>query len=83
METRISISTKAIKQMRKLPINVRGQLRSAIRELENWPDVRNVKALQSIRGYRLRSGRYRILFDVDENGELLVSEVLIRNEATY
>jgi len=83
METRISISAKAIKQLRKLPVNTRRRIGSAIRELENWPDVRNVKALQGIKGYRLRTGRYRVLFDVDENGKILVAEVLIRNETTY
>jgi len=83
METRIAISAKAIKQMRKLPADTRRQVRLAIRELENWPDVRNVKALREIKGYRLRSGRYRVLFDVDENGTVLVAEVLLRNEATY
>ena len=83
METRIIISTTAIKQMRKLPADVRRQVSRAIRELENWPDVRNVKSLQEIKGYRLRSGRYRVLFDVDKDGKILVAEVLIRNEDTY
>jgi mRNA-degrading endonuclease RelE of RelBE toxin-antitoxin system len=69
--------------MRKLPDDVRRQVSRAIRELENWPDVRNVKSLQVIKGYRLRSGRYRVLFDVDENGKILVAEVLIRSEGTY
>jgi len=83
MEIRIAISAKAIKQMKKLPADVRRQVGHAIRELENWPDVQNVKALQGIEGYRLRSGRYRVLFDVAENGKILVAEVLIRNESTY
>jgi mRNA interferase RelE/StbE len=83
METRISISTTALKQLKKLPADVRRQSGQAIHELENWPDVRGVKALQGIKGYRLRSGRYRVLFDVDESGMILVAEVLIRNESTY
>ena len=83
METRVAISAAAIKQLRKLPAAVRRQVGRAIRDLDTWPDVRNVKALQGIKGYRLRSGRYRILFDVDANGMILVAEVLIRNESTY
>ena len=83
METRITISTTALKQLKKLPQDVRRQVGRDIRELENWPDMRGVKALQGIKGYRLRSGRYRVLFDVDENGRILVAEVLIRNESTY
>jgi mRNA-degrading endonuclease RelE of RelBE toxin-antitoxin system len=83
METRIKLSIKAIKQMRKLPDDIRRQVNQAIRELEDWPDVRNVKALVGLKGYRLRTGRYRVLFDVDENGKVLVAEVLIRNEDTY
>ena len=57
--------------------------RAGVRKLEDWPDVRNVKPLQGIKGFRLRSGRYRVLFDVDENGKIFVAEVLIRNESTY
>jgi len=83
METRIAISVKAMKQMKKLPADARRQVGQAVRELANWPDVRNVKALQGIKGYRLRSGRYRVLFDVDGSGNILVAEVLIRNEDTY
>ena len=83
METRIKLSAKAVKQMRKLPDDIRRQVNQAIRELEDWPDVRNVKALVGLKGYRLRTGRYRVLFDVDENGKVLVAEVLIRNEDTY
>ena len=83
MGTQITISAKAIKQLKKLPADVRGQVSRAIHELENWPDVRNVTALQGITGFRLRSGRYRVLFDVNEEGTILVAEVLIRNESTY
>ena len=83
METRVAISATAIKQLKKLPVDVRRQVGRAIRELDNWPDVQNVKPLQGIKGYRLRSGRYRVLFDVDEHGMILVVEVVIRNERTY
>jgi mRNA-degrading endonuclease RelE of RelBE toxin-antitoxin system len=83
VETRIAISAKAIRQLKGFPADARRQVSRAIRELENWPDVRNVKALQGIKGYRLRVGRYRVLFDVDGNGKILVAEVLIRNEGTY
>jgi mRNA-degrading endonuclease RelE of RelBE toxin-antitoxin system len=83
MEARIIISARAVKQLKKLSADMRSRILRTIRELENWPDVRNVKALQGIKGFRLRSGRYRILFDVDELGMILVAEILIRNESTY
>ena len=83
METQVAISAAAIKKLNKLPADVRRQLGRAIRELEKWPNVQNVKALQRIEGYRLRSGRYRVIFDVDKHGMILVADVLIRNESTY
>jgi hypothetical protein len=43
----------------------------------------NVKNLTGMRGYRLRVGRYRVLFDVSDDGTIPVAQVLIRNERTY
>jgi mRNA-degrading endonuclease RelE of RelBE toxin-antitoxin system len=83
MGTTISISVTAVKQIRKLPADMQTAVRRAIRTLEDWPDVRNVKNLTGIQGYRLRVGRYRVLFDVSDDGTILIAQVLIRNERTY
>ena len=63
------------------------KIRQACRTLENWPDVENIKHLQgrkkdSTKDYRLRVGRYRVLFEVEDQ-TIIINQVLIRNEDTY
>ena len=51
-----------------------------------WPNVPDVKALTNRNDYRLRVGRYRVLFTVTPSGEvtvILIEEVKKRDEHTY
>jgi len=78
-------STRALRQVRKLPDDVRQQISDAASDLENMPDCQQVKALQNHRcGYRRRVGQYRILFDWDSIVHIVsIEEVRRRNERTY
>jgi mRNA-degrading endonuclease RelE of RelBE toxin-antitoxin system len=78
----VRISTHATRQLRKLPASVRDVINNAVSALENWPVVANVKALQGREGYRLRVGRYRVLFEVTKSA-IWVTEILIRDNNTY
>lgn len=83
--TRIEWSKKARKQAERIDRAVRPVIVGAVRELANWPDCRNVKALVGREGYRLRVGRYRVLFTVHEGAVRIirVEEVRKRDERTY
>ena len=61
------------------------QVRDAITQLEQMPDVPNVKVLtQHTYGYRLRVGDYRVLFDWDGAIQVTsIQEVKKRDERTY
>jgi mRNA-degrading endonuclease RelE of RelBE toxin-antitoxin system len=78
-------STRALRQVRKLPDSDRQRISEAAADLENMPNCRNVKTLKDHRyGYRLRVGRYRVLFDWDNIVCIVsVEEVRKRNERTY
>ena len=78
-------STRALRQVRKLPEAVRLQINEAVADLENMTDCQQVKALQNHRcGYRRRVGQYRILFDWDSIVHIVsIEEVRRRNERTY
>lgn len=80
METQIS--THAHRQLKKLPQDVRREILDALREFRNWPDVRNVKSLKNRPDYRLRVGRYRVIFEVTAN-VIWITEIALRNEGTY
>lgn len=78
----VNITLKAHKQIAKLNKQDMGGIYDALESLAEWPDIRGVKALTDIEGYRLRIGRYRALFTVSGD-EITVTEVKIRNERTY
>ena len=78
----IKILTRAIRQLKKLPPDVRKEIAASIGELADWPQTRNVKSLHGRDDYRLRVGRYRVIFEV--TGLVIhITEIIIRNEKTY
>ncbi|SBV93557.1 Plasmid stabilization system [uncultured delta proteobacterium] len=81
----IEWTTKALRQTRKLPAVEQGNIADAVETLRDWPNVEQVKALQGKPGYRLRVGRYRVLFTVHAGIPLVVriEEVKKRDEHTY
>lgn len=77
---------KAARQLRKLPHAAQAAIRDAVQaELPHFPACRGVKALtHHAYGYRLRVGRYRVLFDFDGAVRIIsIQEVSKRNERTY
>ena len=78
---------KAIRQLRKIKDrNAQTRIREATRRLAHFPDVPDVKALaHHVCGYRLRVGRYRVLFNYFGDGVNIVriEEVKKRDERTY
>lgn len=77
---------KARKQLAPIPGKDMESIIGAVETLASWPEVKNVKALVGRDGYRLRVGRYRVLFSVTPNGEvtiILIEEVKKRDERTY
>jgi len=81
----IEWTTKALRQARKLPLVEQGNIADAVATLRNWPHVEQVKALVGKPGYRLRVGRYRVLFTIHAGIPLVVriEEVKKRDEHTY
>ena len=81
----IQWTPRALRQARKLPPADQGHIADAVSILRYWPHVEQVKALQGKPGYRLRVGRYRVLFTVHAGIPLVVriEEVKKRDEHTY
>ena len=83
---KIEWQPKAFRQLRKIREHkTRLMIFNAVDKLQNWPDCRNVKALQPPKsGYRLRVGNWRVLFDLKTFLEIIeIEEVKKRNERTY
>ncbi|MFP6791212.1 MAG: type II toxin-antitoxin system RelE/ParE family toxin [Thalassolituus sp.] len=77
----------AVKELRKIqPEKQRTAIFKAVDELSECPiTATNVKALKGHKAsYRLRVGRYRVLFDLDEGVRVItIQEVRKRDERTY
>jgi mRNA interferase RelE/StbE len=82
----LSGSQKPIGSLRKSKSGKHSlQIRDAVFDLANWPHCRNITALKNHEsGYRLRVGRWRVLFEVqDRIRVIMIQEVKKRNEQTY
>ena len=76
---------KAYRQLRKIVSKkVKLSILDAVDALEKWPDCKQVKSLKNRDGYRLRVGRWRVIFDVTTKLEIVeIQEVKKRDEHTY
>ena len=76
---------KSLKQLRKIDRQDNADIRRLVSALAAMPHCQNVKALTSHEyGYRLRVGRYRVLFDWEETVKIVeIQEVRKRDEQTY
>lgn len=80
------LSKRAVRQIKKLPANHQRQVRAKLKELSTDPS-RHDGSVQSGRFEGLlkkRSGRYRIVFNLDFDHEIIdIAEIVLRNEKTY
>ncbi|QJT07438.1 type II toxin-antitoxin system RelE family toxin [Oceanidesulfovibrio marinus] len=83
----IEWTTRARRQFRRIDAAQRPRILEAVEGLTMWPDThQDIKSLQNREGYRLRVGRYRVLFTTHEGGEvriIRIEEVKKRDERTY
>jgi len=77
---------RAAKQLAKLPKHDQMAVSKGVDGLEQWPACNNVKALVGRGDFRLRVGRYRVIFTVSTSQVPVVvriEEVKKRDEHTY
>lgn len=89
MQYEVEVTKRAIRQLGRIPLKQRRRIFAAIHTLEDsetWGDVK--KLVNHEYGWRLRVGRYRVLFDATDDDTLeiqviTVEEVRKRDEQTY
>lgn len=77
---------KALKQLDKIASHdTRKEVKNGVTALLNWPDVKNIKKLTDHKyNYRLRIGRYRVFFDIENAVKIIhIEEVKKRDDRTY
>ncbi len=70
------LSKKAQKQLDKLPDNIAEPILDAIAGLEENPRPVGYKKLKGRDGYRIRTGNYRIIYDIFDN-ELIIDIITL------
>lgn len=75
--------TRALRQLRKIgDSETRQMIYDGVEALKIFPQCKNIKKLKNRNEYRLRVGRWRIIFT--ESLEIIeIQEVKIRNGHTY
>jgi mRNA-degrading endonuclease RelE of RelBE toxin-antitoxin system len=84
----IEWSTKAARQLRKIPDKAKRQsIFAEVQQLADWPNcTSDIKRLRGRDDYRLRVGDYRVIFEIDQSGTpiiITITQVEKRNERTY
>jgi mRNA interferase RelE/StbE len=86
---RIEVSPAADRELEKLKGRIRRQdyerLRDAVRSLVNEPRPQGVRKIKGAeKAYRIRVGRYRVIYEVYDNDNLiLILLIARRSETTY
>ncbi|HIF03046.1 MAG TPA: hypothetical protein EYQ84_07035 [Nitrospinaceae bacterium] len=82
---KIEWKPKAYRQFKKIvEKKIKLSILDTIDTLENWPDCKQVKSLKNREDYRLRVGRWRVIFDVNKKIKIIkIEEVKKRDEHTY
>ena len=81
MACRVSLTKKAEKDFDNLSCNTQVTIFEILQTLENFPNCNNLKKLRKpFCGYRVRMGRYRILFTVCKD-DIVVYKIKHRKDA--
>ena len=73
---RVLIKPSAVKELESLPARERARVVSAIRRLSDAPRPPGCEKLSVQQRYRIRQGRYRVLYEVDDaNATLTVVKI--------
>lgn len=78
---KVEIRKSATKDFKKISEPFKTQIKKAVWNLMEYPNVSNIKKLVNHEPiYRLRVGNYRVLFDI-EDGVIVVSKIKHRRES--
>ena len=71
MAYRVELETRALREFKGLPNDVRGLLSAVLDDLQALPRPPGAKKLTGMDGWRVRKGDYRVLYTVDDRAKLV------------
>jgi len=75
----VRLLPKAAKYLSKLDFPIKGRISGALAKLSLEPPQGDIVAMSDKDGYRLRVGKYRILFDI-EDSEVVIHGIGLRGQ---
>lgn len=75
----VELSPKAAKYLSKLDKGMKDRIKAALWKLEKEPPEGDIKSMVGKDGYRLRVGKYRVLFDYEDD-HIMVHEIGLRGQ---
>ena len=79
----ITFAARVEKALLSLPEEIQRRIFEHLQELSQNPFPAGVRKLKNRDGYRVRIGDYRIIYDVDTKGSLIVVEVIAHRKDVY
>ena len=85
MQYTVELTPAAQRDLRRLPVQIRARLAAPIQALAQSPRPPGVRKVQGQeRTWRIRIGRYRVIYDLyDDQSLVVVLKVDRRQESTY
>ncbi len=80
---KVKVSRKAKKFLDKLPQSDKERILSALRALRENPFAHDIKKLKGTEFYRLRTGKFRIIFYIDWENKVIVVFKIDKRERVY
>jgi len=82
-EYAVTILRPARRSLERLHPKVRRQIYEKLRQLERNPRPQDVKSLRGRAGYRVDSGEYRILYEIDDREKGVAVRVIKHRKDVY
>jgi len=73
----------ARKSLERLQPKIRRQIYEKLQQLESNPRPQDVKSLRGAIGYRVGTGEYRILYEVDDGEKRVIVRVIKHRKDVY
>lgn len=75
----VKLSPRAAKYLKRLSEPMKSRIKDALAKLSAEPPAGDIKSLAGKNGYRLRVGKYRVLFD-RINDDIVVYDIDVRGD---
>ncbi|MDO8616601.1 MAG: type II toxin-antitoxin system RelE/ParE family toxin [Dehalococcoidia bacterium] len=79
----VTVLRPARKQLERLHPKIRRQIYARLNGLHQDPRPHDIKALRGVGGYRIDSGEYRIIYEIDDRARFVTVRAIKHRKDAY